>query len=343
MKKSAIKVVILASSTMVLAACNNGGGDSDTVVKLETQSDSLRELGLSIGNGGLLSQFINFPAGEATARSKQLGAKAVDPANCDTIKGTDSYQEGAKDRDFKLLNPAVSAVRVQFSGYTKDNYQEQDCSGEDNENITLLQAGGATENGYGESETGEYSYSTYGSGDKPSFQLMEDYEGGELINRQLMEYLGTFERLDSEEDSEATSTYAMILRLKSEYFQQDGQDIKVAFGMGDGNEPLRAKVKSGSFQLDGSYHYSTNVSTCAGGKVQVSTPSEGGIKVSENRLTGGELRLVSGGSTARFTFKEDGGATLVINGGTAIELTAQEVLTARQSVAPECSQEDTDL
>ncbi len=71
----------------------------------------------------------------------------------------------------------------------------------------------------------------------------------------------------------------------------------------------------------------------------MSTPSEGGITVSENRLTSGELRLSSGSSTARFTFNNDGGATLVINGGASIALSPEQVQDARQNVASECTEE----
>lgn len=335
MKNSALKVVILAGSTVLLAACNNGGGGGDPAVKLETEGDALRELGLSTGNG-LMSQYINFPSGAATARSKALGAKAVNPANCNTVKGTESYQEGVKDRDFKLLSPAATGVRVEFSGQTNDNFQEQYCDGEGEEiSVTLRQAGGASENGSGESEAGAYSYSTYGSGDEPAFELMEEYFNNELTYRQFTEQLGTAERFDSGE----TSVYGLLLRAKSEYFQQDGQDAKVSFGFGDGNEPLRATVDNDSFQLDGSYHYSTNLGTCSGGKVRVSTPSEEGITVGEPGLTSGELRLSSGRSTASFTFNNDGGATLVINGGASIALSPEQVQQARQNVAAECAEE----
>ena len=342
MKKSAIKVVILAGSTMLLAACNNGGGGGEAkAVTLETQSDALRELGLSIGGNGALSQYINFPSG-AALRSKQLSgapvaAKAVDPANCNTVKGTDSYQDGVKDRDFKLLSPAVAGVRVEFSGETKDKYQEQICS-EDNSSVIFTQASGATENGSGETEAGLYTYFTAGSGDQAAFSLMEEYEEGELTRREFTEYLGTVEQFESEDGM----SYGLNLRLKSEYFQQGGQDAKVSIGMGDGKAPLRAMVTSNSFTLEGSYSYSTNYSACQGGTLQVSTPSEGGISVSEGNLTGGELRLSSGGSTARFTFNSDGTATLVINGGTPTDLTAEEVRNARQNVSSTCTGEEDD-
>lgn len=341
MKNRTLKVAILAGSTMLLAACNNGGDGGADPVPLETKSDGLRELGLSIGSYGPLSFYINFPsAASARASSKrlagpQLSAKALRPGDCDTIKGGASEEEGSKDRDFKLLNPPASGVRVDFQRQNTDGYQEQYCYGEGQEIVELFQADGITEYGSAETAAGQYDYFTAGSGDKAAFTLNETYDEGQLGIRQLIEYLGTVESLETEDGI----FYGLRLRLKTERFQQGGIDYKLSANLGDNDAPLRAKVSGNAFELDGSYRYSSNNVGCEGGEVRVSTPSTGGITVNGTRPDGGELQLQSGGSTARFTFNDDGSATLVINGGTGISLTAEEVADAMAGESSPCAEE----
>lgn len=342
MKNGAIGLALLAGSTVLLAACDGGGGGDGEPVPLATKSDGLRELGLSIGRYGALSQYIDFPSGSsARASSKQrpgqrLLAKAAQLADCGTIKGGASDEEGSKDRDFKLLSPPVSGVRVQFQRQDTDGYRQQDCYGEGNEIVELFQSDGAME--YGDSdelEAGRYSYFTAGSGDEAAFTLNETYDEGRLGLRQRLEYLGTAESLETGDGT----VYALRLRLRIERFQEGGVDYKASVGLGDSDAPLRATVTGDSFELDGHYSYRTNNAGCEGGKVRVSTPSPGGITVSGTTPVGGELRLQSGDSAARFTFNNDGSATLAINGGTGISVTAEEVEDAMAGEASPCAEE----
>jgi hypothetical protein len=344
MKNSAISWAILAGGTILLAACDNGGGGGGSgPVPLATKSDGLRELGLSIGRYGALSQYIDFPSGSSARASSQQRpgqqlAKALEPADCGTIKGVASDEEGSRDRDFKLLSPAVSGVRVQFQRQNTDGYRQQDCYGEGDEIVELFRSEGAMEYGSSdELETGQYAYFSAGSGDKAAFTLNETYDEGQLGLRQLLEYLGTAESFESGEGT----VYALRLRLKTERFQEGGIDYKASVGLGDREAPLRATVTGDSFELDGSYSYSSNNVGCEGGKVRVSTPSAGGIAVSDSRPVGGELRLQSGGSTASFSFNADGSATLVINGGTGISVTAEEVEDALSAESSPCAEEAT--
>lgn len=343
MKNRAIKVAILAGSAMLSAACNSNDG-GDEAVPLETKSDGLRELGLSIGRYGALAQYIDFPSGSAGVRGKQLPgqqlrAKAAQLADCETIKGGASDEEGSRDRDFRLLSPPAIGVRVQFQRQITDGYQEQYCYGEDDGIVELFQSDGAMEEGSSQAlDAGEYAYFTAGSGNRAAFTLNETYEDGQLAMRQRIEYLGTAESLETE----GRTVHALHLRLKSERFQQDVIDAKVSVSLGDDDSPLRATVIPDSFELDGHYRYTTNYDNCGGGKVQVSTPSEGGITVGDGRPNGGELRLRSGGSTASFTFNGDGGATLVIDGGAGIAVTPEEVSGALNGETG-CVEESSDL
>lgn len=338
MKNGAIKLAILASGAMLLTACNNGGGGDDPV-PLETKSDALRELSVSIGGAGALVERLDIPSGAKLARAKQLRAKAAGLPDCDTLTGSVIYDNGSKDRDFTLLDPPVSGLRVDFDAQVRDNYEQHDCYGEDQSISELFKADGALEEGTAGTESASYYYYSAGSGDKPAYDLLESREDGQLVSRQLLEYLGTIERVETEDGI----VQALSLRLKREFFEREERDTKLTYALGDGDKPLRVTTTSNSLSLDGSYSYSTNFSDCNGGQVQMSTPSAGGILFSDSRPSGGDLLLRSGGSSARFTFNNDGGATLVINGGAGIDVTPDEVEAALVAESSPCTEENNPL
>ena len=339
MKNGAIKVAILAGSTILLAACDNGGGGGDDPVPLETKSDALRELSVSIGGAGVLVEYLDFPSSSARAPAKQLRAKAKALPACNTVTGSVTYEGGSKDRDFKLLDPRVSGLRVDFDGQVRDNYEQFDCDGEDQSISQLLRADGPLEEGTaGTSET-SYYYSLAGSGDEPAYELLEWRDEGQIVFRQLIDQLGTIERVDTQ----TQIVQALLWRTKREFFELEQRDAKFFFSLGEGDEPLRLTTTSNSISVNGSYGYSTSFNDCKGGKLQVSTPSAGGITLTDDRPSGGELLLRSGGSSARFTFNNDGGATLVINGGAGIDLTPAEVEAALVAESSPCTEENNPL
>lgn len=339
MKNRAIKVAILAGSTILLAACDNGGGGGDEPVPLETKSDALRELSVSIGGAGALVEYLDIPSGAKAARVKAASAKAAGLPDCDTQTGSVTYDNGTKDRDFKLLDPPVSGLRVDFDAQVRDKYEQHDCYGEDQSSSELFRADGALEEGTAGTESASYYYYSAGSGDKPAYDLSESRENGQLVFRQLLEYLGTVEKVETEDGI----VQALSLRLKREFFELEERDTKQTYVLGDCDKPLRVTTTSGAILLDGSYSYSTNFSDCSGGQVQMSTPSEDGILFSDSRPSGGELLLRSGGSSARFTFNNDGGATLVINGGAGIDVTPAEVEAALVAESSPCAEENNPL
>lgn len=340
MKNSAIRMAILAGSAVLLVACDNGGGGSDPVT-LETKSDGLRELSTSIGGAGLLVEYLDFPSSSADKRAKAVrpmaNAKAL--PDCNTVTGSATYNGGAKDRDFKLLDPPVSGVRVDFDGQLRVNYEQNDCYGEDDSISEYFRADGNLEEGTGGSSEAAYYYYSAGSGNTPAYDLNESREDGELVFRQYLEYLGTIERLETP----TRIVQAFRLSQKREFFERDERDTKLSFDLGDSNEPLRLVTTSDSLSVEGSYRYSTGFSGCKGGKVQVSTPSPGGIAFTDSMPSGGELRLRSGGSTASFSFNNDGGATLVINGGPGIVVTRDEVEAALVAESSPCVEDNNPL
>ena len=340
MSNRAIKVALLVGSSMLLAACdNNGGGDGSAPVPLQTKSDGLRELGVSIGGAGALVEYLDFPSSAVGKRAKPLRAKAKALPDCNTVTGSVTYEGGSKDRDFKLLDPPVSGLRVDFDGQARVNYEQHDCYGEDEGNSELFRADGALEEGTGGSSEAAYYYYSAGSGDTPAYDLLESRQDGQLVSRQLLEYLGTVERFETR----TRIVQALRLDLKREFFDLDERDTKLSFGLGEGNEPLRLTTTSDSLSVEGSYRYSTGFSGCKGGKVEVSTPSQGGIAFTDSRPSGGELRLRSGGSTASFTFNNDGGATLVINGAPGIVVTPEEVEAALVAESSPCVEDNNPL
>ena len=339
MRNSAIKVAILAGSTMLLAACNNGGGGDSAPVPLETKSDGLRELGTSIGGAGFLVEHLDFPSSSADRSAKASRANAKALPDCNTVTGSVTYSGGSKDRDFKLLEPAASGVRVYFDGQVRANYEQHECFGEDEGNSDYFRADGALEEGTGGSSDAVYYYYSAGSGDTPAYDLNESRQDGQLYARQYLDYLGTIERFETP----TRIVQAFRLSQKREFFERDERDTKLSFDLGDGNAPLRLTTTSDSLSVEGSYRYSTGFSGCKGGKVEVSTPSQGGIAFTDSRPSGGELRLRSGGSTASFTFNNDGGATLVINGAPGIVVTPEEVEAALVAESSPCVEDNNPL
>jgi len=275
MKNSAIKAAILAGGVLLLVACDNGGGGEDDPVPLASKSDGLRELGMSIGGAGVLVEYLDFPS--SSARAKQLPAKATALPGCDTLTGGVTYAGGSRERDFKLLDPPVSGLRVDFDGQMRDNYEQHDCYGEDDGISELFRADGALEEGTGGSAEAAYSYYSAGAGDKPAYDLLESREDGLLVSRQLLEYLGTAERLETP----TRIVQAFRLRLKREFFQLEERDAQFAFGLGDSAAPLRLTTTIDSISLEGSYSYSTGFSDCKGGKLRVSPPASPSTTMAE--------------------------------------------------------------
>ncbi len=333
MGSKTFKAAAAAVSAILLAACGGGGGGGsslidppDTPLPLTTKADGLRALGLTLG--GPLSSYAELPIDVGMARAKSRGhswtrkpsAKAI-VEDCDS--GNYRYEDGTKNRDFDLLSPAAKGISVYFEKGTNNNckYSYE----EDGMRYVSLETG-AKENGASEVlQSGKYEYFLTGSERAPVGELYQEFFNNQLVYEERTETYGTLERVLEQSQLRYGLRYTERFGLL-----QDGVQVALAWDLGRGNTPLRASVgRNGDwFKLAGSYAFGGSVESCKGGQVDLSTPSVGGVAVAGGQAVGGQLKIQAGTNAALYSFNNDGGATLTINGGTGISVSADEVRNA---------------
>lgn len=295
---------------------------------MSTKADGLRELSLALGNSGFLASFVQLPSFGATLRSGKSAkaqAKAVEQRDCG-LGGTYKEEDGVKDRDFKLLNPQTLGIEVEYKFRSDTDCKEFSIT-EDNSDLYVT-TNGTSEYGYGEHTDGSfYSYDVTGLNGRAYSGKFEEMANGQLVSSGEFTNYGTIENRFP-----ADRTETAISGEYTFYDKTGGQAVDFAFKLGDGTTPLSVVIPNSQswIAFSGTYAYTSNLSSCRGGKLKVTTTpaSEGGLDLADGYPDGGELKIETGNTTAIYTFADDGSASLVINGGTPIPLTTQEVRNA---------------
>ncbi len=325
-----IRSAVALGVATLLSACGGGGGDGGsltptTPVTLTSKADGLRELSLALGSSGVLADFVDLPSPGATIKGgRSVRAKAIEQGDCSN-GGTYKEEDGTKDRDFKLLNPQTLGVEVEFEIETETNCKE--AYGDANNSYTDIYHG-TIEDGYGEHSDGAaYEYEVAGVNGRPYSIKFEERSNGQLVSSGEDTYYGTIEKRYQSQRTETA-----ISGEYTYYEKEDSQTFDVALKLGDGATPLRVTVPASNswIAISGTYAYTSNIASCKGGKLKVTTTpaDEGGLDLADGYPDGGELKIETGSTTAIYTFADNGSANLVINGGTPIPLTAQEVRNA---------------
>lgn len=313
-------LVLVGCAVAGLSACGGGDDDgaSDGPVALAGTADALRELTLAAGANGAVASLVDLPGpGGALAARSSMRAKATESGPCED-GGSFSETTGQGPHDFVLLG--IPAVTVDFSRGSANNCKS--VSAEGNHTTTYIE-NGSGESGESVAPVNGASLSYESSADGFS-EIIEERENGTLLHREVQTRQGKVE-FRSTGSSDETRV------LGSFRYSESGSDTdsyKARIDVGDSTaHPLRVVVTDTSLVIDGSYAYHTT--DCSGGKVTVSTPSEGGVALDGNRRpVGGQLQLNSGSNTVLFSFGEDGGATVRFNGGAPTSLTPTQVHTA---------------
>ena len=306
-----ISASTMLGGVLLLSACGGGGGGGGgnaNPVKLETKADAVRELRLALA-GGPTGGFLNLP----------VDAKATGPSvqTCEN-GGTSTYRADSKQRDFKLLDPAVPNVAVDY-----DSTDEVDCKSGFNggpNRSTLVQ------NGYSEAGAsgGGPFYQSYGSGQTPWSQEVRNYVNDASSSSNKVEFLGTVEHLRGDNGFRRSGAMGKV-RVTGSNAEEGPYEIEEQFG--EPGTPFRAVYNNNVLSVNGVYAYHSL--KCPGGRVLVTTLQS--VALNAGQIFQGQVRLVSGSNTALVTLS-GGAATIQINGGTPMNLSQQEFRAALEEV-----------
>lgn len=304
----------LGSVTIMVSACGGGGIDEldgPAPVPLTTKADALRELSMNsemmFALEGVLSEFHSIAPGVAP---KALDGEQI----CDA--GQSVLQTGSGTFRYSFFD---RMAETPFERIT-----ETQCKQLVNNGSLLVTYNGVTETGRSttQADDSQLAYVLIGS-DGSSYE--KKYEERNASNVTV----GTsLERLYARSEARTAEAAVEIRSVALYEYSDDRSGYSARIAVGDLAQPLiLAYTNAGGHRRSGSYSYSS--STCAGGFVTISTPQELliGESLVPGRITGGQLKFVSGEKSATFMFNNDGSATLQV-GGQTLSLTTDEVETA---------------
>ncbi len=306
----------LGSAVVLLSACGGGGTDElagPTPVPLTTKADALRELSMSSEMmfvlEDVLSEFHSI-APSAPPRKALDGQQSCEAGESVLQTGSSTFRYAFFDR----------TAETPFERIT-----EAQCKQVFNNGSLLVTYNGVTETGRSttQADDSQLAYVLIGS-EGASYE--EKYEERNASNVTI----GTtsLERRYTRSEARTGDTTVEIRSVALYEYSDDRNGYTARIVVGNLAQPLSLTyTNDGGHSRSGSYSY--NSSTCTGGSVTISTPQELliGEALVPGRITGGQLKFVSGQKSATFAFNSDGSATLQV-GGQTLSLTADEVETA---------------
>lgn len=304
----------LGCAAILLGGCGGGGideQDGPAPVTLTTKADALRELSMSsevmFALEDVLSEFHSIAPGVAP---KALdGQKTCEAGQSERQTGSSIFRYAFFDR----------TAQTPFERIT-----ETQCKQFFNNGSLLVTYHGVTETGHSttQADDSQLAYALIGT-EGASYE--EKYEERDANNVTI----GTMLERRYARSEARTADAAVEIRSVALYEHSDDRNgYTVRMAIGDLAQPLSLTyTNAGGHRRSGRYSYTS--STCTGGSVTISTPQELliGEALVPGRITGGQLKFVSGQKSATFTFNSDGSATLQVGGQTLL-LTTDEVETA---------------
>lgn len=323
-----IGLVAASVSVLLLSACGGGGGAGESegpsgAVVMDSKADALREFSLSGFTLAIIGGSIpdaGAGGGTAPAAAKSLGrhgswGAALPQAPESVAKfggGQGPCPEGGRSDFTDAGSAAHSFVFFGNRNETVDfakGLDSQCIHAQQNGAMTTLQVyNGRHERGTSDifNDGSELGYRREGVGSERYTKQYEERQNGTPV-------YSVREDLRGETEMQWFANGASEVRTIYSYRFSDSDDYTAQIDLGSGSTPFKGFHGGSSVRLDGTYAYHTT--ECSGGRVVVSTLQPVTLDGNGNP-NGGQVRLVSGNSTATFSFNGDGSATLNLNGAT---------------------------
>ncbi len=327
MNKQLLVIAALGGSLLVAGCGSDDGGGSGIggdfptgAVALATADDANREL----NNAFAFMQDISNEMADVGAAAGSLPpgdvvAKRAKAASSCGVSGTYETAAGEGSHDFPLLD--IKGVQVEYvrtvlnnckSGegsysWTSHGNHEAGQSGvrDDGSQLFYITMGGSNGQPFVETEQGTGWSGIYSSQMLLEMRRKNDEQGEVRV-------IGQYEDDEHWTESSGSGTYTGKGR-----YGEEGKPIIVSYDAD--------MVTIRDFTL------AYESSECAGGKVTMSTPVGHDLDMQSRYPRGGKLEIRSGANKAVYTFNTDGSATLHLNEGVGMSLSAETVQDAINS------------
>ena len=311
-----------------VAACGGGSednaqsGGNNTDLTLNDKSDALKEIGVVSGIvDGISRGGFNVNSTKSSNQSKGLKStkshfESATPSNKSRYKtveqcsggGTIDSNDGEKEYAFNLFDN--QSVSVNFFSFNGNNCVEQNGD-------STFTYNGYSEFGYPNNE-GSTSYFYYEDG-KNGQPIVSEIESSSFNAKYSELGLGQEITTSTRFESREITTYSADIT-------EDGDAYDATISLGKTGTPFVEIVTQNGTSVSGPFSYST--SECRGGSGTLSTPVVLTFDQDDGFLNGGQLKLVSGNSSATYTFNQDGSATYQLGNGASGTLSKDELSAA---------------